>query len=67
MRIEDSGMPGETYWNSLFDINTIVDWLVNSKNAEIVEIGCGYGTFTIPLAQRTAGKVYHWGMQLVKV
>lgn len=58
MKIEDSGMPGETYWNSLFDINAIVDWLANSKNAAIVEIGCGYGTFTIPVAQRTAGKVY---------
>lgn len=58
MKIEDSGMPGEAYWNSLFDINAITDWLAVSKNAAIVEIGCGYGTFTVPAAQRTSGKVY---------
>ena len=58
MKIEDSGMPVETYWNSLFDINAITDWLAISKNIVIVEIGCGYGTFCVPVAQRTSGKVY---------
>ena len=58
MKIEDSGMPAEVYWNSLFDIGAIVDWLAISKNAAIVEIGCGYGSFTVPVAQKTSGKVY---------
>ena len=58
MKIEDSGMPAEAYWNSLFDIGAIVDWLAISKNTAIVEIGCGYGTFSVPVAQRTSGKVY---------
>ena len=58
MKIEDSGMPAEAYWNSLFDISAIVDWLAISKNAAIVEVGCGYGSFTVPVAQRTSGKVY---------
>ena len=58
MKIDDSGMPGEAYWNSLFDISAIVDWLAISKNTAIVEIGCGYGTFSVPVAQRTSGKVY---------
>jgi ubiquinone/menaquinone biosynthesis C-methylase UbiE len=58
MKIEDSGMPEEFYWNSLFDIKSIVDWLAIAKNSTIAEVGCGYGTFTVPVAQRTSGKVY---------
>lgn len=54
MKVFDSGMPEEAYWNSLFDVPLIVDWL-NLKNvsAPIVEVGCGYGTFTIPVATDT--------------
>jgi ubiquinone/menaquinone biosynthesis C-methylase UbiE len=58
MKVDDSGMPEESYWNSLFDIEAIVEWLEISSSAGIVEIGCGYGTFTVPVAQKTAGRVY---------
>jgi len=58
MKVEDSGMPDERYWNSLFDIGAIVEWLEISKRTVIVEIGCGYGTFTLPIAQKTNGTVY---------
>lgn len=59
MKVDDSGMPEEEYWNSLFDIEGIVDWLDLSKtnSATIVEIGCGYGTFTVPVAKKSAGKI----------
>ncbi|MDF1516135.1 MAG: class I SAM-dependent methyltransferase [Anaerolineae bacterium] len=58
MKVNDSGMPEESYWNSLFDIDGIVDWLPLSKvTATVVEIGCGYGTFTVPIAQQFAGKL----------
>jgi ubiquinone/menaquinone biosynthesis C-methylase UbiE len=58
MKVNDSGMPEESYWNSLFDIEGIVDWLALSKvTATVVEIGCGYGTFTVPIAQQLAGKL----------
>jgi ubiquinone/menaquinone biosynthesis C-methylase UbiE len=54
MKVFDSGMPDETYWNSLFDIPQIVQWLQIEKNAgPIVEIGCGFGTFTVPIALKT--------------
>ena len=58
MKVIDSGMPGEGYWNSLFDIPSIVNWL-NVKNIldPIVEIGCGYGTFTVPIAKTTSSQV----------
>jgi len=51
MKVEDSGMPEESYWNGLFNIEGIVDWLAIPKNSVIVEIGCGYGTFTVPIAR----------------
>ncbi len=50
MKIEDSGMPDESYWNSLFDVTEIIEWLSIPKGSKIVEVGCGYGTFTIPIA-----------------
>ena len=59
MKVIDSGMPDEAYWNSLFDIPGIVQWLDIKRTAHpIVEIGCGYGTFTVPVAKETTGQVY---------
>ena len=58
MKVIDSGMPEEVYWNSLFDIPGITSWLeIDSINGPIVEIGCGYGTFTIPIARQTSNKI----------
>ncbi len=57
MKIDDSGMPEEAFWNSLFDIEGIIEWLAISKNATIVEIGCGYGTFTVPIAKKSEGNI----------
>ena len=59
MKVFDSGMPEAAYWNSLFDIPAIMDWLdVESAADPIVEIGCGYGTFTVPAARRTSQTVH---------
>lgn len=59
MKVDDSGMPEEAYWNSLFDLEGIVDWLdlAKTNGATIVEIGCGYGTFTVPIAKKSTGKI----------
>jgi SAM-dependent methyltransferase len=58
MNVHDSGMPEEEYWNSLFDIPTIVHWLnVKSISGPIVEVGCGYGTFTLPVAKEVTEEV----------
>ena len=59
MKVFDSGMPEEHYWKSLFDVPMIVRWL-NLKLVvpPIVEIGCGYGTFTLPVAEECAGEVH---------
>lgn len=64
MEVIDSGMPDEAYWNSLFDVPLIVKWL-NLKNvsAPIVEIGCGYGTFTVPIAKETNAELYAFDIE----
>ena len=64
MKVFDSGMPDEAYWNSLFDIPRIVDWLnIKNLSAPIVEVGCGYGTFTVPVAKLTDVEVYAFDIE----
>jgi ubiquinone/menaquinone biosynthesis C-methylase UbiE len=51
-------MPEEIYWNSLFDIPRIVRWLdLKHITGPIIEIGCGYGTFTVPIAKETPHQI----------
>lgn len=59
MKVNDSGMPDEEYWNSLFDVDEIVDWLAlpTAHTSTVVEIGCGYGTFTAPIARKLLGQL----------
>jgi SAM-dependent methyltransferase len=55
----DSGMPEAEQWESYFDPVGILDSIGCGRlTGDIVEFGCGYGTFTIPVAQRTAGTVF---------
>ncbi len=66
MKVFDSGMPEETYWNSLFDIPVILKWLnLRGVGDPVVEIGCGYGTFTIPIAREISGDVYAFDIEPV--
>ena len=59
MKANDSGMPEESYWNSLFNIPLIIEWLnLRSFSCPIVEMGCGYRTFTLPIARKTKDEVY---------
>jgi ubiquinone/menaquinone biosynthesis C-methylase UbiE len=64
MKVNDSGMPEEQYWNSLFDIPLIVSWLDLKAIADpIVEIGCGYGTFTLPVALETEETIFAFDIE----
>src|SRR3989339_526946 len=59
MKVRDSGMPEENLWNTFFDTELILSELqVNSQINNLVEIGSGYGTFTIPASKRINGKVF---------
>ncbi|KZX11180.1 class I SAM-dependent methyltransferase [Methanobrevibacter filiformis] len=58
MRVRESGMPEQLYWESLFDIDLIMEKMDISKDIDLlVEFGSGYGTFTIPSAGRINGKI----------
>lgn len=58
VKLRESGMPDETYWESLFDIELILDCLkIDSSLQNVTELGCGYGTFTIPVAKRISGVI----------
>jgi ubiquinone/menaquinone biosynthesis C-methylase UbiE len=52
-------MPAEDIWSDFFNVDLILSELqINSKINDLVEIGCGYGTFTIPGAKQINGKFY---------
>lgn len=56
MKLRESGMPEEAYWETLFDVPLILDRLgVNERMCDVFEFGCGYGTFTLPVARRIRG------------
>ena len=59
MKVRDSGMPPPEYWESLFDVPAILDGLgFDAAITDAAELGCGYGTFTVPVAQRICGKLH---------
>ncbi|SDH73896.1 class I SAM-dependent methyltransferase [Propionivibrio dicarboxylicus] len=59
MKGRESGMPEEAYWESFFDADRAVETLLGDSvlQGDLVEFGCGYGTFTLPAARRITGKV----------
>jgi SAM-dependent methyltransferase len=64
MKVFNSGMPDEAYWNSLFNIPEIISWLdIPGYSGPVAEIGCGYGTFTIPAAKETGSIVYAFDIE----
>lgn len=59
MKGRDSGMPEETYWATFFGADAAVARLLGDvpPPGDVVEFGCGYGTFTLGAARRTRGHV----------
>ena len=56
MKLRESGMPQEAYWEALFNVGLILDRLgIDARLSNVTEMGCGYGTFTIPVARRISG------------
>jgi SAM-dependent methyltransferase len=58
MKIRDSGMPDEAYWETLFDVPLILSRLGIDRCHDVAELGCGYGTFSIPVAKAITGTLY---------
>jgi len=56
MLVRESSMPEREIWETFFAAEKILDRF--ALTGDIAELGCGYGTFTLPLARRTAGTVH---------
>lgn len=64
MKVRDSGMPEPSYWESLFDVDNILnEMLVDASVHNLLEVGSGYGTFTMPAARRINGTVYAFDIE----
>jgi SAM-dependent methyltransferase len=58
MKLRESGMPEEECWESLFDVELILDRMgIDATLHDVTELGCGYGTFTLPVARRISGVI----------
>jgi SAM-dependent methyltransferase len=60
MKGRESGMPDEDYWSSFFDAEWVIRKLFGKEGCQgdVVEFGCGYGTFTFPAARHATGTVH---------
>jgi len=68
MRLRESGMPEEKYWESLFDIDLILDRMgIDATVCDVAELGCGYGTFTLPVARRIRGVIETYDIEQAMV
>jgi predicted RNA methylase len=58
MKVRDSGMPDEEMWSGFFDTLDILKQMEVTHGLEtVVDLGSGYGTFSIPVAQMIHGTV----------
>ena len=52
-------MPDQIAWENFFDPEKILKTLgLDNRINNVVEFGCGYGTFTLPAARIIKGKIY---------
>lgn len=59
MKGRESGMPEKEAWEKFFDPEKILKALkLNHQVKDVVEFGCGYGTFTLPATKLIRGKIY---------
>ncbi len=59
MKVRESGMPEESFWTTFFEPNNILSAFgIAKETGDVVEFGCGYGTFTMPAARIISGIVF---------
>lgn len=59
MKTRESGMPDESMWSGFFSPEqTLVKLGLTGSCRDVVDFGCGYGTFTIPAARIVRGAVH---------
>ena len=64
MKIRESGMPEEKEWKEYFSPSDALRLLgLNGSTQDVVDFGCGYGTFSIPTAKIIRGKIYAFDIE----
>jgi SAM-dependent methyltransferase len=59
MKARESGMPDEEMWDTFFNVDTILEGLgIFDLSGNIVDLGCGYGTFFLPAARKNKGTIH---------
>ncbi len=59
MKTRESGMPEEEMWREFFDPEMTLQSLKLTRSCrDVVDFGCGYGTFAIPAARIVCGTVH---------
>jgi hypothetical protein len=65
MKTRESGMPEESMWQGFFDPEAVLGKLgLSSACGNVVDFGCGYGTFTIPAARIVRGTVFAFDIEV---
>ena len=63
MKVRDSGMPDESFWESLFDVPLVLSRFDVGRFHDVAELGCGYGTFTVPISKAIRGTLYTFDVE----
>ena len=59
MKVRDSDMPEEEMWAGFFDPSKVLAIFgIDRRVQDLVEFGCGYGTFTLAAAGIASGTVH---------
>jgi SAM-dependent methyltransferase len=59
MRMRESSMPEQVVWERFFEPDATLARLgIEPDDGDVVDIGCGYGTFTLAAARRVRGTVH---------
>lgn len=64
MKVRESGMPDEEFWASFFNPEFVLRQLgLTETVTDVAELGCGYGTFTLPAARLVTGRVHAFDIE----
>jgi ubiquinone/menaquinone biosynthesis C-methylase UbiE len=64
MKVRESGMPNESMWEQFFDPTRALTLLgLTPETWSAADLGCGYGTFTIPAARLIQGTVHAFDLE----
>lgn len=64
MKTRESGMPSDELWQTFFKpAETLRALGLHQEMAHVVELGCGFGTFTVPAGLMTTGNVHAFDIE----